>query len=242
MPTRYRAATLPNGARIDWGDAMPAIGSVAGSVIDAISQAGANRATARSAREQIEFQREQSATSYQRAVADLQAAGLNPGLAYQQGGADSGSGTSYQAQPNVRGAAEKIMAGINAYQAFANGTAQRALIRAQTSKTEAEAAAASPLAALSRTGDFQTEFSRAQIADLRRRIAESQGFPAKYAAELAATVQGTATARAAEANTRSQTTLNEQQFTNEWYRKNVLPYINSTVKTLDLFKPNFKFR
>jgi len=59
-----------------------------------------NKSTESSAREQMVFQDYQTSTQYQRAVKDLQAAGLNPMLAYTQGGASAASG-AYAPQQDV---------------------------------------------------------------------------------------------------------------------------------------------
>lgn len=60
-----------------------------------------------------EFQREMSNTQYQRAVQDLMKAGLNPALAYTQGGANAPSGatansTSYSPSNANYGSGKKI--------------------------------------------------------------------------------------------------------------------------------------
>lgn len=89
---------------------------------------------ANSAKEQMRFQKEMSDTSYQRSMADLKAAGLNPMLAYQQGGAHSPGGQ----QAPVFNRGNSSAGSIHSAAQVENVRAQTELVNAQKAKVVAE--------------------------------------------------------------------------------------------------------
>lgn len=213
--------------------AIAAVGSVVGSLISANSQRATNQANAANVDKQLDFQREQSRTEWQRAVADISSAGLNPALAYGKGGNSSQSGAAAENRNLFPDGAAQLNRAVEAYNQFANGTAQRQLLREQTNVAAQQAraiaigaSAQQPDALLGQDKDYMQ--SRREGA--KRDIYTNRMGKDKFDIELAATRQSTGTAAAQEKLLRTQSTLNEQEFTNEWFRKNVQPYLNSTAR------------
>lgn len=90
---------------MDFGDISGAIGDIAGPILSYMGAESANASNRQAAREQMAFQERMANTTYQRAVKDLESAGLNPMMAYGNMHTSNPSGALAAPAQNSFGAA-----------------------------------------------------------------------------------------------------------------------------------------
>jgi len=154
-------------------------------ILGAITGLGLGAASADSQRkanhEELDFLREsraigmeQAGTTYQRAVKDMRAAGLNPMLAYSQGGAPVAQSPGAPSLENVVGAgvssAQQAGSMVGGFQQMAQSQATTEQIQAQTDKTKSE----------TMSHDINTARAAAELSE-RQAIAKEKGVSANVA-------------------------------------------------------------
>lgn len=128
-----------------------------------LGQERANKQNLQIAREQMAFQERMSGTAYQRAMADMERAGLNPMLAYMQGGASSPGGQTARMEdaigPAVSSARQAVSTAYEMRQlrestriARQQAEQQTALLESEQSLKNAQASYYSALATNARMG------------------------------------------------------------------------------------------
>lgn len=122
------------------GGVAGALGSVTGGVL-------ANSASAASVSQQENFQAQMADTTYQRTVADMEAAGLNPMLAYGNSLDATPGGASYTAQNVASGAVNSGVSAASVNADVSNTESQTDLNQAQLSKVAADTKASNASAA-----------------------------------------------------------------------------------------------
>jgi len=202
---------------MSWLD-LPVVGDIASGLIGGAAgyfgQESANRTNLEIAQRQMDFQREMSSTSWQRGVKDMRLAGINPMLAYSQGGASSPGGAGIPVGNSGAAAVQGASSAINSYNSSRSTSAQNAMLNQQTTNLkQTQGQIMANTAAAYAQAQATTAQSALYAANTQVALANAKSVHIDNALKTLAIPQ--ATNSAAKAST--------------WFGKNVTPYINDVL-------------
>lgn len=179
-----KALSEPGSLGIDgfngW-DYVPGVG-------DARAQDKANKENIKQAELNRQFQERMSNTAYQRGMADMSAAGLNPTLAFSQGGASSPSGSQATVQSASKtGLADKALQAYTGMSMARNQTnATQSQMAVNESSIKLQAANAAKAVADANNTNVETKIREKELprAQLEKELSEKATEATRYAAGI----------------------------------------------------------
>lgn len=168
---------------------VPLAGAAISAGASALGQSSANKSNLRIAREQMAFQERMSSTAYQRAVGDMKAAGINPMLAIEQGGASAPGGASATMQDVVGPAVSTALQGIRLLMDYKQMRQDLQMKQAQTMKTMQEGLLTSQLVnafgqrlpGMESFDNIRNALARAELSTARNMVSmQERGYLGKF--------------------------------------------------------------
>lgn len=214
------------------GGALGMAGQASANETNKEMQDRANQMNVVNAKTQMDFQERMSSTAYQRAMADMQKAGLNPMLAFSQGGASSPGGSFAPA------GAAKVENELGGWSDSLKGVSSTAF---QASAMKKDFEQKDSQIGLTKAQDKNTKETTRLIGEQKNTEKTKQAAnlaTANEAAARAEALRAQQEAIAAEAKVRSKhAIIDADNITFDATTKRVVPLVNTGLKALETLTP-----